>query len=77
MFTLAVVCYTLGGLALLIAIALCLLGAKKPEGDRPRNVVEGLLCLFIELPYVLRIFCRWAYTVLLPLGGLLHYLSVS
>lgn len=77
MFVAAIVLYTLGGLSFLLAAALMLLGVKKPERRYASSWAGALGQALEELPYALRIFFRWAYLILLPLGGLLHYLSLG
>lgn len=77
MFIAAIVLYTLGGLSFLLAAVLMLLGVKKPERRYASSLLGSILQPLEELPYALRIFFRWAYLILLPLGGLLHYLSLG
>lgn len=75
MYTIAVICYSFGGFALLIATLLWLHGVKKPEKRPPNNWVDAIFKPLEDLPYGIRLLCRWTYLILLPLGSLLHYLS--
>jgi hypothetical protein len=67
MFILAIICYSIGGASLLGAVVLKMLGAKKYEGAYGGYVSNW--------DYGLRLFFRYVYMALLPLGGLLHYFS--
>lgn len=73
MYTLAIICLTLGGFSLAIATLLMLMGATKPE--KPRSITDLIVGSFTDIPYGIRIFCRYAYLILLPLGAILHYFS--
>jgi hypothetical protein len=69
MYTLAIICYSFGGLALALAIILLLVFDAKPRVTNLWGLNLG------SARYEMRIYCRYAYLVLLPLGGLLHYFS--
>lgn len=80
MFTLAVIFYTLGAVSFLFAVVLRILfHAKKPQPKQRGSIgdlyLAGLNSLG-SLRYDLRIACRYAYAVLIPLGGIFHYISI-
>ncbi|PPR19228.1 MAG: hypothetical protein CFH43_00299 [Proteobacteria bacterium] len=81
MFTLAVICYTLGAVSFLFAVVLRIVfNAKKPQPKNSSGIgdlyLAGLSSLG-SLRYELRIACRYAYAVLIPLGGIFHYISLT
>lgn len=82
MFTLAVIFYTLGAVSFLFAVVLRIVfDAKKPQPKKSSGSIGDLylagLSSLDSFPYALRIACRYAYAVLIPLGGIFHYISLS
>tara|TARA_R110000868_G_C10967898_1_gene769309 strand:+ start:8545 stop:8769 length:225 start_codon:yes stop_codon:yes gene_type:complete len=74
MYTLAIVFYSLGGAALAIAFFLMIMGAKPVKEDL--SSCAGFISSQVgSFPYAVRLVCRYAYLVLLPLAALLHFFS--